>query len=42
MGFPGSTPSAIEAFLLDMDAKTHVIVFDPCAEQWYVYESFRN
>jgi|GEM_PF-1120185 hypothetical protein len=42
MGFPGSTPSAIEAFLLDMDAKTHVIVFDPCAEQWYVYESFET
>lgn len=40
MGFPGSTPGAIEAFLLDMEAKTHVIVFDPTEEQWRVYESF--
>ena len=42
MGFPGSTPGAIEAFLLDMEAKTHVIVFDPSAEQWHVYESFET
>ncbi|WP_273838010.1 hypothetical protein [Halococcus sp. PRR34] len=40
MGFPGSTPGAIEAFLLNMEAKTHVLVFDPTAEQWRVYESF--
>ena len=40
MGFPGSTPGVIEAFLLNMEAKTHVIVFDPTAEQWRVYESF--
>ncbi|ELY39049.1 hypothetical protein C498_00095 [Haloferax volcanii DS2] len=40
MGFPGSSPGTIEAFLLDMEAKTHVIVFEPSAEQWYVYKSF--
>jgi hypothetical protein len=40
MGFPGSTPGTIEAFLLDMKAKTYVIVFDPTEEQWRVYESF--
>ena len=42
MGFPGSTPGAIEAFLLDMESKTHVIVFDPIEEQWRVYESFET
>lgn len=42
MGFPGSTPGTIEAFLLNMEAKTHVIVFDPSAERWRVYESFEN
>ena len=42
MGFPGSTPRSIEAFLLDMEAKTHVIVFDPSAEQWHVYNSFET
>ena len=42
MGFPGSTPGIIEAFLLNMEAKTHVIVFDPSAERWRVYESFEN
>ena len=40
MGFPGSTPGAIEAFLLNMESKTHVIVFDPTVEQWRVHESF--
>ena len=40
MGFPGSTPGVIEAFLLNMESKTHVIVFDPTAEQWRVYETF--
>lgn len=42
MGFPGSTLGTIEAFLLDMEAKTHVIVFDPTEEQWRVYESFET
>lgn len=42
MGFPGSTPGTIEAFLLNMEAKTHVIVFDPTEEQWRVYESFET
>lgn len=42
MCFPGSSPGTIEAFLLDMDVKTHVIVFDSSAEQWYVYESFKT
>lgn len=42
MGFPGSTPGVIEAFLLDMETKTHVIVFDPTEEQWHVYESFET
>lgn len=42
MGFPGSTPGSIEAFLLDLEAKTHVIVFDPTADQWRVYESFET
>lgn len=42
MGFPGSTPGAIEAFLLNMESKTHVIVFDPTAEQWRVHESFES
>jgi hypothetical protein len=40
MGFPGSTPGQIEAFLLNMEKKTHVLVFDPTAERWRVYESF--
>ena len=40
MGFPGSTPGTIEAFLLEMDAKTYVLVLDPTAERWRVYESF--
>lgn len=40
MGFPGSTPGTIEAFLLNMEGKTHVLVFDPNAERWRVYESF--
>jgi len=38
----GSSPGTIEAFLLDMEAKTHVIVFDPGAEQWHVYKSFET
>ena len=42
MGFPGSKPGAIEAFMLDMDAKTYVIVFDPTAEQWRMYNSFET
>ncbi|WP_302079961.1 hypothetical protein [Salinibaculum rarum] len=42
MGFPGSTPGTIEAFLLNMEARTHVIVFDPSAERWRVYESFES
>lgn len=40
MGFPGSRPGVIEAFLLDMKSKTYVLVFDPSEEQWRVYESF--
>jgi hypothetical protein len=40
MGLPGSTPGTIEAFLLAMEAETHVLVFDPSEEQWRVYESF--
>ena len=40
MGFPGSTPTSIEAFLLAMESETHVIVFDPTAAQWRVYDSF--
>lgn len=42
MGFPGATPGTIEAFLLNMEAKTHVIVFDPTEEQWRVYKSFET
>jgi hypothetical protein len=42
MGFPGSTPGTIEAFLLEMESKTHVIVFDPTEEQWRVYDSFET
>ncbi|WP_257301150.1 hypothetical protein [Haloarchaeobius sp. FL176] len=42
MGFPGSSPGTIEAFLLDIEAKTHVIVFEPSAERWYVYKSFET
>lgn len=42
MGFPGSTPGTIEAFLLNMETRTHVIVFDPSAKRWRVYESFAN
>ena len=42
MGFPGSRPGVIEAFLLNMEVKTHVIVFDPTAEQWRVHESFES
>src|SRR5699024_9910741 len=40
MGFPGSRPGVIEAFLLDIKLKTYVLVFDPSEEQWRVYESF--
>jgi hypothetical protein len=40
MGFPSSAPGTIEAFLLDMESKTNVIVFDSTEEQWRVYESF--
>jgi len=40
MGFPGSTPGTIEAFLLNMEGKTLVLVFDPIAGRWRVYESF--
>jgi len=42
MGFPGSTPGTIEAFLLNMEGVTHVLVFDSPAERWRVYESFDN
>lgn len=42
MGFPGSTPGTVEAFLLNMESKTYVIVFDPTEEQWCVYESFET
>ena len=42
MGFPGSTPGAIEVFLLDMEAKTYVIVFDRTAAHWHVYKSFET
>jgi len=40
MGPPGSTPGVIETFLLDMQGETHVLVFNPTAERWQVYESF--
>jgi hypothetical protein len=40
MGLPGSTPGVVETFLLDMEGETHVLVFDPTAERWRVYESF--
>lgn len=42
MGFPGSTPGTIEAFLLALESKTHVLVFDPTEQQWRVYESFET
>ncbi|MXV60972.1 hypothetical protein GS429_02625 [Natronorubrum sp. JWXQ-INN-674] len=42
MGLPGSTPGSIEAFLLNLESKTHVIVFDSTADQWRVYESFET
>ena len=42
MGFPGSTPGTIEVFLLAMESKTHVDVFDPTEEQWRVYDSFNT
>ena len=42
MGLPGSTPGTIETFLLDMEGETHVLVFDPTAERWRVYESFET
>ena len=42
MGFPGSSPGMVEAFLLDMEAKTHVMVFDSSPEQWQVYKSFET
>lgn len=42
MGFPASTPGGIEAFLLEMDAKAYVIVFDPSVERWHVYDSFET
>lgn len=40
MGLPGSTPGTIETFLLAMEGETHVLVFDPTAERWRIYESF--
>jgi hypothetical protein len=42
MGFPGSSPGTVEAFLLNMEGKTHVLVFDPTEDRWRVYESFDN
>lgn len=42
MGFPGSSPGVIEAFLLNMEATTYVIVFDPTVDQWRVYDSFAS
>lgn len=42
MSFPGSTPGAVEAFMLDMEAKTYVIVFDPGEQQWHVHKSFNT
>ncbi|MEY7849072.1 hypothetical protein AB7C87_07695 [Natrarchaeobius sp. A-rgal3] len=42
MGFPGSTPGTIEAFLLNMEEATHVLVFDSSEERWRAYESFDN
>jgi len=42
MGFPGSTSGTIEAFLLNMEEVTHVLVFDSPEERWRVYESFNN
>ncbi|WP_228443340.1 hypothetical protein [Natrarchaeobaculum sulfurireducens] len=42
MGFPGSTPGAIEAFLLNMEEVTHLLVFDSAEQRWRVYESFDN
>lgn len=40
MGLPGAEPGKIEAFQLDMETKTYVLVFDPIQEQWQVHESF--
>jgi len=42
MGFRDHPLARSKAFLLDMEAKTHVIVFDPGAEQWHVYKSFET
>lgn len=42
MGFPSSTPGTIEAFLLNMEEKTYVLVFDPTEDRWCVYDSFDN
>jgi hypothetical protein len=42
MGFPGAEPWKVEAFLLNMESKTHVVVFDPIQEQWRRYASFEN
>jgi hypothetical protein len=42
MGFPGSTHSTTEAFLLNMVEQTHVLVFDSTEDRWRVYGSFDN
>lgn len=42
MGLPGSEPGKITAFQLDLQTKTYVLVFDPRAEQWRVYDSFET
>lgn len=42
MRFPGAEPRKVEGFLLEMELKTHVVVFDPTQEQWRLYASFEN
>lgn len=42
IGLPGSEPGKIEVFQLDLETKTYVLVFDPTAEQWRVYDSFET
>lgn len=42
MGLPGSEPGKTDVFQLDLTTKTYVLVFDPTAEQWRVYDSFET
>lgn len=40
MRLPGTDPRKLEAFQLDLESKTYLIVFDPREKLWKAYASF--